>query len=155
VKPGTRILGVDPGATIGLALLEVEPRGRFRWVDHDAVRSENILAIWPDLLRGFGAAAIAVETPEGYVHEHQRGKHLIATAVLAGELGGRAHGYGYNVLRASPQECREALCGDRSANDASVKAVVLLRARAVPARTSEHVRDAALTAMCCSLRPGR
>lgn len=149
-----KVMGFDPGANTGVCLLEAEPRGRFAWRHHGVYR-EEILDVLATLLEAHRPDLVAVETPEGYIHEHKRGRDLLAAAVLAGELAGRAHAMGYRVEKASPQLWRSMLCSDGSAKDPAIKAMVLVRAREVPRQTSSHARDAACVAMFCAMRAGR
>ena len=148
------VMGFDPGLETAFAVLEAEPRGRFAWLKHGSFGAE-ILEVLPDLLNNARPDLVAIETPAGFIHDKYRGPTVLEAAVLAGELGGRAHMLGFAVAKASAAEWRRALCGLHVCKDPDVKRMVLVRARLVPARTCNHDRDAAGVAMFCALRAGR
>lgn len=138
-----RAIGIDPGAETGIAVMELRPGARFRWLDHvrlnpkaPALHLALLINIWtPDV--------VAVEVPSGYVFEHQRGKDLLATGVLAGELIDRARTSGVEVVRASASTWRKALTGKGNAGDDLVRTALERRTDNMPKRSNEHARDAA------------
>ncbi len=144
------VVGFDVGATLGVAVL-VEQWGGFSYSFAGSMRYGAIewarcvaLKLSPSL--------VAIETPSGYIHEHARGKALLAAARQAGELVGALRADGHTVVECSAVEWRKALCGRGTATDARVKQMVRTRVSNWPARSNAHERDAAGVAMFCELR---
>jgi|SRR5690606_5922310 len=136
------VLGIDPGATVGLALIEVPAVGRPKWIWHDAIREEELSL--PELQWDEDApGVIAIEQVEGYAYDHVRSKALIQTARLEGRLIEQARAMGYDPGMVSRSQWRKALCGNGSADDAEVKRALELQTVGMPKRTNAHARDAA------------
>lgn len=149
----TLLLALDPGSTMtGYACVEPEgPRVRFVSGGQFEVGAGALMHV----LDGTGAwdvniSSLAVETPSGWVHDAARGKHLLATAIAAGEASGVGVARGLHVVRLSAAEVRKALVGktrlgfkqrkgdmDRAIADA-IQPFVL----DMPKRSNVHVRDA-------------
>lgn len=143
------VLGIDPGATVGLALIEVPPVGRPKWLWHGDTRrvQRAIVSAMYDASASLGVRvpvdAIAIEEVRGYVYEKQRGAELFKTSQREGRLIEQAESYGLAPIMVSRADWRKALCGNGSADDAKVKRALELQAVGMPKRTNAHVRDAA------------
>lgn len=137
------VLGIDPGATIGLALIEVPARGRPRWVWHGDTRDHDDPVAWAMDASAIVPQAIAIEELDGYVYEQARGAALIKTARLEGRIVVQVTALGFTPVGMSRAQWRRAICGNGQANDARVKAALSLQVLDMPKRTNAHVRDAA------------
>lgn len=143
------VLGIDPGATIGLALLEVPAVGRPKWLWHGDTRrvQRAIASAMDDAIASLGVRvpvdAIAVEEVRGYVYEKQRGAELFKTSQREGRLIEQAESCGFDPIMVSRADWRKALCGNGSADDAKVKRALTMQVVNMPTRTNAHVRDAA------------
>lgn len=146
-----RVIGYDPGATIGMAVLDVDGH-RARLVDARVSRDtscvEGDLTLWaPDL--------VAVETVS-HVYPRARFSARMASAIsnaslVAGRILGAAEGLGIPTVEVTAATWRKAIVGSGTASDARVKAAILGRIAGVP-RCSAHVRDAAGVALFAALR---
>ena len=145
------IFAIDPGPREhGWCLVEILPGERPSW--HSAGKAIDVTPMFaaPDL------AAVLVERPSGYVHEHARGAALLDTAYQAGLLVGLASAASegrHTVQDMPPEQWRVAVTGLRSPSDAQVKAA-LGRLLDLPARSNAHERDACGLAVGWALRTG-
>ena len=147
-----RILGFDPGpTTTAWTPIEVEGQRVRRWLDHGVVR--HPVEIADQLHRQLPGTLIAVETPSGYVFEHARGRALLDTARVAGEIFGIATSLGWRVERLSAQEWRKAVVGRANASDGHVRGALAVLIRNMP-RTNNHQRDAAGCALAVAMKLG-
>jgi Holliday junction resolvasome RuvABC endonuclease subunit len=145
------VLGFDPGPTsTGWALIRpiFERRERPRFLQGGSVPStlEDLAGI----LRSLSPEAVAVEAPEGYVHEHERGAQLIETSRVAGEIIGVCHALRIPCSRMSASHVRARLCRRPSANDRTVKTALTVFMCDLPKKSNSHVRDAAAVALVSS-----
>lgn len=98
-----------------------------------------------------GAVACGVETIHD-VHGSPRmgtsyAQGLASCSLLAGRLAQALEGGFLEVRTPSREEVRRALCGSASADDATVKRVVMARIAGWPKVSNTHERDAALVAL--------
>ena len=140
------LLGLDVGVHTGYVVLTPSLPGRYRYVAHGVITG-NYVASVGEVVDMWAPTLVAVEVPQGYVHEHARGKALLDAARLGGELVGHLRTVVERVEQVSAQEARKALCGRATATDAMVKAAVGYRVPTWPRRSNDHERDAALAAM--------
>lgn len=155
------ILACDPGPTLtGWALVEPTPRGRVRYMDGGKFTSKP--AQFFDLLarirdgRGIILDVVAVEAPEGYVHEHKRGKDLLATSNRAGGFAWSIAALQWSgtgtvakkteIYEFSATQWREHIFGHGRGNpkdaDTLVTKACAMFVDDLPKVTNEHVRDA-------------
>jgi Holliday junction resolvasome RuvABC endonuclease subunit len=157
-----RVLGVDPGSTIGIAMLSVlrpSATGLLvgawraasdRELDEALVRLSKILDEEPIDL-------VAVERVE-HVHGSDRmgssyAEGLTRAAWIGGEIAGAARARGLKVVTVDAPTWRSALVGSRRASDAEVKRMVLTRIPGWPSSSNAHERDAAGVALWAGLKP--
>lgn len=145
------VIGFDPGATTGWAAIRIVGQ-RGIYLDGGTVRG-------PEGLEG-------LELPWAHfvVYEHVSKIYRrddfgtgMATALgeasyLAGMIRGIMRGRGIPSAPCSAAEWRKALVGKARASDAEIKATLMPRIAAAPARTNAHVRDAIGVALYGGLR---
>jgi len=150
------VLGVDPGKTTGLAVLEFKGT-RVSYVEH-ATATDPIAVVLCDMFdRGDLADGkldlVAVEIAErannrarfgpsmatGLLQANEAGNELLLALVRAGYTGATA--------KVTAANWRRFLCRRGSASDARIAAAVTRTVRGWPARSNEHARDAAGVAM--------
>lgn len=137
------VLAFDPGTKkSGWCLLErVGRRIAFRGCGEVAsgrVEVEAFIGAWPTV------HLVAVETPDGYVHEHQRGAHLLETRGVAERMVMAARALGKPVVELSAQRWRRmlGLGGFGTPGDTAVKGALRVLVADFPKRSNVHVRDA-------------
>ncbi len=144
MTPLIRVLAFDPGEhSTGWCLLESAiTRGFARYLDGGNVESTKsafrtlIATIEPT------RTICAIEAPSGHIHEHVRGAALLATARVAGWIGGIAFSQEAKTIEVSASKWRLAICGKTNPSDAIVKLAVSRYTVGMPARSNAHVRDA-------------
>lgn len=157
----TRVLGIDPGATIGVAMLDVgSARASLvacaKWDDgNDESLVETALRA---IVHG-GPEIVAIERVSA-VHGAARMGSSYAEGLarcnwIGGLLAGLAHARGKRVVTCSAAEWRSALCTSRVASDGEVKQMVRIRVPNWPAKSNEHERDAAGVALWAGLETWR
>ena len=99
---------------------------------------------------------IGVEIPSG-LHTRDikaaraRAVALMATTRVAGYVVGAAQGMGLSVTEVKPEVWRRAIVNKAQASDAQVKLAIQTFVRRWPARSNNHVRDAAGVALFVAL----
>ena len=150
------VLGVDPGATIGAAILRVS-RGNCEWIDSWSGRSVGYLRSWLAETGAHGRRfdLVAIETAAVVYPRAGFGTYmataLMDAAKIGGELRGQAIERGLSTQEATAAAARKALVGLAQPSDAQVKSA-LGRAVKLPKFTNAHVRDAAVVALYCGRR---
>lgn len=135
-----RCLGIDPGANVGIGIVDTLSRAEFQWVHGTLLSRSSRAHHLAMILDEYRPDLVAVESPEGFAYEHVRGRDLLFAGRVAGELKGRAAERGYHVLEAPAPTWRKAVCGNGRASDAVIARVLGMRVRDMP-RTNAHVRD--------------
>lgn len=146
------LLAIDPGSKKhGWACVRLEGL-RVRRLAHGDVNND-----WRsfDMLRnqmralGHVVEAVAIETPEGYVHEAFRGPTLIATAHAAGGMAWLAQYWGLQVIELSAAKVRKALVGrstspkgKKGLMDQLITEAVNANVLGMPKTSNVHARDA-------------
>lgn len=164
------LLAIDPGSSLcGYACVSPEgPRVRFVAAGQFEAGAEALLHLvdWTSTMLGIsdlaGITTLAVETPSGWVHDAVRGKHLLATAVAAGEARGVGRARGLRVVSLSAGEVRKALVGKTRVGfrqrkgdmDRAVEAAIRPFVLDLPKRTNVHVRDALAIAIVANWMTG-
>ncbi len=150
-------IGFDPGPTwCGVASASLwGARLHFEWGERIRSHEPDVAAA---IARVSTSALVAVETPEGFVHQHARGAQLLRTAAIAGSIATLARATGRAVLPLSAQAVRRALCGRGvrgTPGDAHVKRALSVLVVGMPARSSTHVRDALAAAVVALLNANK
>lgn len=151
-------LGIDPGVTIGVCLLDVGASqaavlARDAWnEDCDEMLSSKLRA----LLQTSKPELVAIERILDVVdfRGNVRANYAQGLALsnwIGGLLAGVARSQGVRVATPSAHEWRSSLCGTRMATDAQVKQMVRLRCPSWPAKSNPHERDAAGVALWAGL----
>ena len=139
------VIGIDPGATIGLAA--VTGAG-----DYLASSSADDLDVALEFVRrwsqtiGADKVLLAIESVK-QVYPRERFTSKMATALLlaerqVGEIVATARHIGLDVLEVTAAQWRRAVVGGKSPSDARIKAVVSRVVKGMPTRSNAHERDA-------------
>ena len=149
------VMGVDPGASTGVAVLEVDGRGGARWVDGRTVVSPDGACACEvmDIVARCRAEFVIIERPAGGIYQAARAAALLDSAVLAGMIEGRVMAWygladtsmpwrGTRAMHVTAPTWRGVLVGSQRATDQQIARMVAARVTGLPARTSVHVRDA-------------
>lgn len=155
-----RVLGIDPGKRIGVALLDVGARQAVQvalgeWLgdtDEDLVSTRLLLGTW---LRTHNPDLVAVERVV-HVHGSSRMGSSYAEGLawsnwVGGELAGLARALGAQVVTIAAGSWRAGLAGSRTASDAQIARAIRLRVPSWPMKSNEHQRDAAGVALAAGL----
>jgi Holliday junction resolvasome RuvABC endonuclease subunit len=135
----------------GWCILRLTPGERPVWVDHgDKASTAHVLRLATDLPSHH---AIAIETPQGFIHEKKRTAAILSAGVEAGRMLGILGERGHRVYSLAPELWRSIVVGKATANDAQVKRAVAQRL-ALPRQTNQHARDAAGAALGLALAEG-
>jgi Holliday junction resolvasome RuvABC endonuclease subunit len=145
------VMGIDPGATVGLCVLNLAERPTSR-VWSGSSRGETAAEVLGEIAI---PALVCVERVER-VHGSPRmgsayAEGLVRAAWLGGEIAQWCRSRGARVVTCSAGTWRGALCGSSQATDAAIAAMVRLRIRDWPARSNAHERDAAGCALWAGL----
>lgn len=149
------VIGIDPGATIGWAILELRMGAAPRRLHHGDSRAPDGVP-WRD----HGVELMAVELPEGFYPSAARlgekasvlasmAAELLATTRIGARLLGRAEEAGLQVIDVAPAEWRSATgirVGGRGATmspDQQTAARWPTLISGWPARSNTHQRDSA------------
>lgn len=164
VAPRVRVLGVDPGSTIGVALIAVGTStatgllvGAWRASNDEELDAAR--ARLSKILHEEEIDLVAVERVE-HVHGSARmgssyAEGLTRAAWIGGEIAGMARAAEIEVVTVEAGTWRAALAGARSATDAEVKRMVMARVPGWPTTSNAHERDAAGVALYAGLDPRR
>lgn len=136
-----RVLGVDPGATVGLALLEVRG-GVAWWCGDDSTRD----ALASDLVRD--ELDLVVIEKVGMVFASEGFSPWIATTLMRADRVAERIKVHFEQRRIPIREVaastwRKHVIGKGNAGDALIRDTIELVVRDWPKRSSVHVRDAA------------
>lgn len=152
-----RVLGIDPGRRVGVALLEMTKAGHASGVRLATWTDESDSRLSDELLREVMRADIDVVGVERVerVHGSARMGSSYAEGLargnwIGGLLAGLARAQQVRVVTVEAREWRQALVGSRTASDAQVASMVRLRVANWPRRSNEHERDAAGVAIWAS-----
>lgn len=147
----TFVLGIDPGPSkCAWALLDISGRGKAPVICCGLVDTPALdLGAWAD-----PATLLAIEWPAfrpigGRANPAQSlamAAALVETALVAGELAGRAHGQFAGVVRVTCGQVRKALIGRPSCTDAELAWAIAFFVE-LPKRSNAHVRDAMAAAV--------
>jgi hypothetical protein len=145
-----RVVAFDPGPVwCGFAIAELSAayRGMVRYGDGGRCQStmEAVRHVLEAALPPPNSAArliVAVEQPEGFIHQHARGPQILETARVGGEIGRQAELLGLEVARLPASRWRHALVAKNNASDALIKRACQMFVIGLPVRTNNHVRDA-------------
>lgn len=151
------VLGVDPGASTGWAMLACERGSRPVWLQGGTMRGD-IETEFSLLMRDLRADVLAVETPAGGIYGLARAEALLASAVLAGWLRGFAEGRDdgpADVCRLSATDWRRTVVGRPNATDQQIARTIAMIVDGLPRRTNAHVRDAVGVAIGAASRVRR
>lgn len=161
-RPTVRVLGVDPGATIGWCVLDVgDSTGSY--VSAGAVRAgahglgDDARSLLESVLAGARAIILAIERVE-HVHGQARmgssyAEGLARAGWVGGEIAQLGRARGLEVATVEAAVWRKLLVGSRTAKDAQIAAMVRVRIPTWPKRSNAHTRDAAGVALWAGLRP--
>jgi Holliday junction resolvasome RuvABC endonuclease subunit len=153
------VLGVDPGATTGWALVKVSLSvSGSQWLAAGAEREpSNVLSVMRGsmLTAGERIELVAIETI-GTVFPRARfgagmAKDLARASRIGGELAGAAKVMGLTVAEVEAAAWRRALTGRGAPKDRLVKLALGMVIK-LPARSNAHERDAAGVALHCARR---
>jgi Holliday junction resolvasome RuvABC endonuclease subunit len=149
-----KVLGVDPGACAGLALVNVNQRGEAGFILGASTRIPlDEVALW---LEAYRPDLLAIESVTTVYSRSRFGasmaQALMASAKLTGRILQMAQGMGIATAEATAHEWRGSLIGMRAATDAQIKSVLMRRVALMPKRSSAHVRDAIGVAVFCGMR---
>lgn len=151
-----RVLGIDPGKTVGLALLDVGA-SQARFLDASAL--DAALLDGPLMFATFAPAPdlVAIEKVE-HVHGSDRmgssyAEGLARAAWVGGELAAAARAAGLRVITVEASAWRRAIVGSRTASDATIAKAIRLRVPTWPSKSNAHQRDAAGVALWAGLAP--
>lgn len=160
------VLGIDPGARIGVALLDVGSRTAnvvqlVTWADEDPILPLRMGGFLDNARR---ADLVCVERVEQVTGVRGGSAHAL-TAPLAtglargnwigGLLAGIASAKGYQVATVPAATWRAALVGSRAPSDAQVAQTIRVRCPGWPAKSNAHQRDAAGCALWAGLARAR
>lgn len=148
------VLGVDPGATTGLALIRLDNAGATWLGDESTRRDPGASSLMADHLELLDL--VAIESVRSVYPRARFAAHM-ATCIarasrVAGEIAGAARAHGIEVVDVTAEEWRKALCSSRQATDAMVSTVIRSRVSDWPTRSNAHVRDAAGVALFAGRR---
>jgi len=138
------VLDIDPGATIGYALVSAAIRPAV--LDHGKTRELGAVL---GMIRGARARrellVVAVEAV-GLVYQRdgfgpRMAGYLAASSRQVGELVEAARAEGCPVLEVECREWRRQLCGKHNAGDTAVETALML-CGLLPKRSNPHSRDA-------------
>jgi Holliday junction resolvasome RuvABC endonuclease subunit len=149
-----KVLGVDPGAEAGVALVNVNQRGEAAFILGASTRAP--LSDVESWLESYRPDLLAIESVT-QVYSRQRFGSSMATALLAssklvGHLLQMAKGMDIATAEATAHEWRSKVIGKRNASDAEIKAALMQRVALMPKRSSSHMRDAIGVAVFCGMR---
>ena len=153
----TRVLGLDPGEHIGVALLEVGARQAVPLVLGAWAASEPPASLLARLREHVDhrETVVCVERVEAVHGAARMGSGYATGLCLSNWIGGLLAGFagadGLRVVTCTAAEWRSALVGSRSPSDAEVKQAVRLRIPNWPAKSNAHQRDAAGCALWAGL----
>lgn len=140
-----RVMGIDPGATHGAALIELpEGRGQADYIEHASTRDLDellrLLTAWePELV---GCESVTT------VYSRARFGAGMATALLnaeraVGDLRNECRKLAVPFVSVRAAAWRKLLTGNGSVGDQYIKSAVMLWVRGWPKRSNAHARDAA------------
>jgi len=158
----TVVLGLDPGSTIGVCVLDVGAHqaslvSATCWnEDADEILSSKLREL---LWQSPRPELVAIERVYD-VHGSARmgssyAQGLALSNWIGGLLAGVARSQGVRVVTPPAGTWRKALCGSPRATDAQVKQMVRLRVPDWPARSNAHERDGAGVALWAGLGAAR
>lgn len=137
------VLGYDPGASLGYALVDTGEPPRVIWC---GAASRDAVDLARALDTGVTVDLVAIERVET-VYSRARFGASMATALVAAarveqRLADCAERRGWPVLYVTAGDWRRAIAGSRTASDARIKRALTLRFGDVLPRTNAHARDA-------------
>lgn len=136
-----RVLGVDPGATVGLCLLEVRA-GKAWWCGDDATRDALACDLCRDELDLVVIEKIGAVFPKDGFGVFMA-QSLMRTAVICDRIRAHFEARRLRVLEVGASTWRKAVVGKGNASDSMVKAAIELVVTDWPKTSRNHVRDAA------------
>jgi Holliday junction resolvasome RuvABC endonuclease subunit len=149
-----KLIGLDPGATMGMALIHLDTQSRPAFILGAATREPlDDVASW---LETYKPDLLAIESVTTVYSRSRFGasmaQALMASAKLTGRILQMAQGMGIATAEATAHEWRGAIIGKRNATDKQIKAALMQRVALMPKRSSAHVRDAIGVAVFCGMR---
>lgn len=135
-----KLLAVDPGpSSCGWAHVRMVD-GRAHYIDGGKFDSTRTYFV--NVLEGWATDVVAIEMPEGFIHEPFRGPPLLQTARVAGGIEWECDRRGLRTITLSATSWRKTLCGGARPGDGVIADVVRANVAGLPALTNVHVRDA-------------